>query len=72
MPGQGPQKINSAYASGGAKLAMRTVEGLLGLDVDQVAIIDFDGFRQFIDSIGGIDVDLPDRVCSRSPTARST
>jgi LCP family protein required for cell wall assembly len=64
IPGQGPQKINSAYASGGAKLAVRTVEGLLGLDVDQVAIIDFDGFRQFIDTIGGITVDLPTDVCS--------
>ena len=52
IPGQGPQKINSAYASGGAKLAVRTVEGLLGLDIDQVAIIDFDGFRSFIDTIG--------------------
>ena len=64
IPGQGPQKINSAYASGGAKLAIRTVEGLLGIDVDQVAIIDFDGFRSFIDTIGGIDVDLPTPVCS--------
>jgi LCP family protein required for cell wall assembly len=64
VPGQGPQKINSAYASGGAKLAIRTVEGLLGIDVDQVAIIDFDGFRRFIDTIGGIDVDLPTDVCS--------
>jgi LCP family protein required for cell wall assembly len=64
IPGQGPQKINSAYASGGAKLAVRTVEGLLGLDVDQVAIIDFDGFRSFIDTIGGITVDLPTPVCS--------
>ena len=64
IPGQGPQKINSAYASGGAKLAVRTVEGLLGLNVDQVAIIDFDGFRSFIDTIGGITVDLPTDVCT--------
>ncbi len=64
VPGQGPQKINSAYASGGAKLAIRTVEGLLGIDVDQVAIIDFDGFRSFIDTIGGIDVELPTDVCT--------
>lgn len=60
----GSEKINSAYAFGGAKLAIRTVENLLGIDVDQVAIIDFDGFRRFIDSIGGITVDLPTRVCS--------
>lgn len=64
IPGQGAQKINSAYASGGAKLAVRTVEGLLGLEINQVAIIDFDGFRKFIDTIGGIDVDLPTDVCS--------
>jgi LCP family protein required for cell wall assembly len=64
IPGHGEDKINSAYAIGGAKLAVRTVEGLLGLNVDQVAIIDFDGFRSFIDSIGGIDVDLPTPVCS--------
>ena len=64
VPGKGPEKINSAYASGGAKLAVRTVEGMLGLNVDQVAIIDFDGFREFIDSIGGVTVDLPYPVCS--------
>jgi LCP family protein required for cell wall assembly len=64
IPGIGENKINSAYANGGAKLAIRTVEKLLGIDVDQVAIIDFDGFRQFIDTIGGIDVDLPTKVCS--------
>jgi LCP family protein required for cell wall assembly len=64
IPGIGEEKINAAYSNGGAKLAIRTVEKLLGLDVDQVAIIDFDGFRQFIDTIGGIDVDLPTKVCS--------
>ena len=64
VPGHGEQKINSAYATGGAKLTVRTVEGLLGINIDQVAIIDFDGFRKFIDTIGGIDVDL------RIPSAR--
>ena len=64
IPGHGPDKINSAYSIGGAELAIKTVEDLLGIDVDQVAIIDFDGFRSFIDSIGGIDVDLPTKVCS--------
>lgn len=64
LPGHGEEKINSAYAIGGAKLTIRTVEDLLGLDIDQIAIIDFDGFRRFIDTIGGIDVDLPTRVCS--------
>jgi LCP family protein required for cell wall assembly len=64
VPGQGPQKINSAYATGGAKLTIETVEGLLGLNVDEVAILDFDGFRRFIDTLGGITVTLPKAVCS--------
>ncbi len=64
IPGQPENKINSAYAFGGAKLTVRTIEDFLGINVDQVAIIDFDGFRKFIDSIGGVDVNVPTDVCS--------
>ena len=64
IPGQPENKINSAYAFGGAKLTVRTVEDFLGINVDQVAIIDFDGFRKFIDSIGGVEVNVPTDVCS--------
>ena len=64
IPGHPENKINSAYAVGGAKLTIRTVEKFLGTNVDQVAIIDFDGFRKFIDTIGGVQVNLPTKVCS--------
>jgi LCP family protein required for cell wall assembly len=64
IPGEPENKINSAYATGGAKLTIRTVEEFLGINVDQVAIIDFDGFRKFIDTIGGVEVNLPTDVCS--------
>ena len=64
IPGQPENKINSAYATGGAKLTVRTIENFLGINVDQVAIIDFDGFRKFIDSIGGVEVNVPTDVCS--------
>jgi LCP family protein required for cell wall assembly len=64
IPGHGADKINAAYALGGAKLTIKTVEDFLGINVDEVAIIDFDGFRRFIDSIGGVTVDLPTDVCS--------
>src|SRR6188472_4203804 len=64
IPGQPENKINSAYATGGAKLTVRTIENFLGINVDQVAIIDFDGFRKFIDSIGGVNVNVPTDVCS--------
>jgi LCP family protein required for cell wall assembly len=64
IPGQSENKINSAYAVGGAKLTVRTIEDFLGINVDQVAIVDFDGFRKFIDTIGGVTVNLPTAVCS--------
>ena len=58
IPGQDAQKINAAYAFGGAKLEVQTVEQFLGIDVDQVAVVDFNGFRDFIDAIGGVTVDI--------------
>jgi LCP family protein required for cell wall assembly len=64
IPGQPENKINSAYAIGGAKLTVRTIEKFLGINIDQVSIVDFDGFRRFIDAIGGINVNVPTTVCS--------
>ena len=64
IPGQGPAKINGAYSAGGAALQIETVENFLGIEVDHVIILDFEGFADFIDSIGGVTVNLPDRVKS--------
>jgi LCP family protein required for cell wall assembly len=64
IPGQSAQKINAAYAFGGAGLEIQTVEGFLGIDIDHVVIVDFEGFKDFIDAIGGVEVDLPDKLCS--------
>jgi LCP family protein required for cell wall assembly len=64
IPGSGAQKINAAYAIGGAKLTIETVESFLGIDIDHLAIVDFTGFRDFIDALGGIEVDLDEPVCS--------
>ena len=64
IPGHDAQKINAAYAFGGAKLEVRTVEQFLGIEVDQVAVVDFNGFRDFIDAIGGVTVNIDTKVCS--------
>jgi LCP family protein required for cell wall assembly len=65
IPGVDNEKINAAYANGGANLEVETVEQFLGIDIDHVAIVDFRGFRDFIDAVGGIEVDLPTGVCSQ-------
>ena len=64
IPDFGNDKINAAYRFGGAKLMVETVEQLLGIDINHVAIVDFAGFRDLIDSLGGVDVKLDKPVCS--------
>jgi LCP family protein required for cell wall assembly len=64
IPGQSPQEINGAYSLGGAKLQIEAVEDFLGIDVDHVAIIDFTGFEDLIDAVGGVKVDLPHKLCT--------
>ncbi|MFN8160660.1 MAG: LCP family protein [Solirubrobacterales bacterium] len=64
IPGQDPQKINAAFAFGGAKLQIEAVEKFLGINVDHVAIIDFTGFQDLIDAVGGVVVDVPHKLCA--------
>jgi LCP family protein required for cell wall assembly len=51
-------KGTSADAAGGA-LAAETVEKFLGVRVDYVAQVDFQGFEQLVNAIGGVTVDVP-------------
>ena len=64
IPGQAPQKINGAYAFGGAALQIKTIEQFLGIKIDHVAIVDFTGFEDLIDAVGGVEVDLPHKLCA--------
>jgi len=52
------QKINAAHASDGVIGAVSAVEELLGIKIDYYGKIDYEGFRQVIDAIGGIDMDI--------------
>ena len=56
IPGHGTDKINAAYAYGGAPLAVQTVENLLKVRIDNVALTDFTGFFRLIDDLGGVTV----------------
>ena len=64
IPGHQSTKINAAYAFGGAALQIRTIEQFLGIEIDHVAIVDFNGFEDLIDAVGGIEVDLPVKLCA--------
>lgn len=56
IPGKGKNKINAAYAFGGAPLVVETMQNLLGVKVDHVAMVGFDGFKRMTDAVGGVDV----------------
>ncbi|MGL5244058.1 MAG: LCP family protein, partial [Sarcina sp.] len=49
-------KINSAYPLGGEKLLKNLIKDMLGVNVDYVVKVDYNGFRQVIDAIGGIEM----------------
>jgi LCP family protein required for cell wall assembly len=78
IPGFGSEKINSANQFGGPALTIATVRNLTGLPINHVVVVDFDGFKDLIDALGGIEVDVPKPIlsnkfdCPHSPTRCET
>jgi LCP family protein required for cell wall assembly len=64
IPGHETTKINAAFAFGGAALQIKTIEQFLNLQIDHVAIVDFTGFEDLINAVGGVEVDLPHKLCA--------
>jgi LCP family protein required for cell wall assembly len=66
VPGYGYQKINAAMQFGGLKLAIQTVDKLVGaaLPINHVVIVDFNQFEKLIDAVGGITVNVPENIRS--------
>jgi LCP family protein required for cell wall assembly len=56
IPGYGRDKINAAFAMGGAPLLAQTVEQATGLRMDHYAEIGFSGFAVLVDAVGGVTV----------------
>jgi polyisoprenyl-teichoic acid--peptidoglycan teichoic acid transferase len=64
IPTVGMQRINTAYQSGesggypggGAGILKDTILHNLGIRIDHVAMVEFDGFRRIVDTLGGVEV----------------
>ena len=63
----GYDKINAAYAYGGEALTQNTVESLLGINIDHYIIVNTNSFGKMIDAIGGIDIDVDNRMFYEDP-----
>ncbi|MDR2493231.1 MAG: LCP family protein [Coriobacteriales bacterium] len=68
IPGYGYQKINAAYAYGmleeenghsGPEFLIDAVSKLTGIGIHDYVQVDFSGFRQVVDALGGVEVDVP-------------
>ncbi|MFI6602924.1 LCP family protein [Nonomuraea sp. NPDC050536] len=58
IPGKGRNKLNAAYAFGGPKLLVQTVETVTGVHVDHYMEIGFAGFVGIVDAVGGVEIDV--------------
>lgn len=59
IPGEGSNRINAAYAFGGPSLMVETIQQNLGLSVNHYVEIDFVGFEDMVDELGGIVITFP-------------
>jgi LCP family protein required for cell wall assembly len=62
--------FNSAYASGGAACTIRTVESLTDIRVDHYVEVNFYGFKNMVNALGGVEVCSPQDVHSYGVTVK--
>lgn len=56
IPGYGTQKINAAFAYGGPRLLVRTIEQNTGIRVDHFVEVGFGGVVDIVDAVGGVEI----------------
>ncbi len=63
-------KINAAFAWGGVPLTVETVERFTGVHIDHAIVIDFAGFAQVTDALGGVNMYIDKTITSIHPPYR--
>ncbi|WP_307813561.1 LCP family protein [Streptomyces sp. N35] len=58
VPGHGKAKLNAAFSWGGPPLLIDTVQRLTKVEIDHLAVIDWNGFKKLTDSVGGVDLSV--------------
>ena len=71
IPGHGYQKINSAHTFGGASLAVETVKDFTGLPIDHYMEVNFTGFENAVNQMGGIWVNVPHAIDDKAAASQS-
>lgn len=58
IPGRGMDKLGHAFAYGGPELAIQTINHNFNMDIREFMTVDFSGFEQIIESVGGVEIDI--------------
>ncbi|MEO6496550.1 MAG: LCP family protein [Solirubrobacteraceae bacterium] len=58
IPGVGTDKLNASYAYGGPTLTVKTIKAFTGLDINHIINVNFSGFRELVNAIGCVYVDV--------------
>jgi len=71
IPGHGARKINEAFYWGGPELAIKTVESFTGVPINHYAQVNFRGFWETVDAMGGVWIDVPTEINDRKAASHS-
>jgi LCP family protein required for cell wall assembly len=55
-------RINAAYSYGGIEETMGALQGYAQVPIDHYAVVDFEGFRDVINAMGGVEIDVEDEI----------
>lgn len=58
IPGHGGNRLNAAYAYGGAELLMKTIGQNLDISVNRYMLVNFEAFANLVDAVDGIELEL--------------
>lgn len=65
-PAQSVGQINSTFTIGGPACTIKTIEGFTDIKIDHFMQVDFAGFKNVVDAIGGVEICLPNDVADKS------
>lgn len=60
IPGYGYNKLNAAYALGGAELTCKTISNTFGIKINKYVAVDFSTFKEVINNLGGVTINISD------------
>jgi len=62
VPARDDEMFNMAFSEGGAACTVKTVEQMTDIRIDNYVVVDFSGFKDMVNALGGVEVCVPERV----------